>query len=521
VPEADGPPPSEPDDTNTADDDDTTWVDDDDDDDDDMVGDDDDATWGDDDDAAGDDDDDDDDGDDDDSVSGDDDDSMSEDVCDEAFEAPQTRFLSADDSNSQADPAHIRAQLAQGNVPSSAKPWEYLNYYDFDYTPADPGQLRIEPQLLEDPNEPGAYDLLVAVVAPDVAPSDRAPLNLVFSVDTSCSMGGQAIEMERASLEAIAASLQQGDVVSMVTWSATASTMLDSFDVTGPNDPTLLNQIANLAPGGGTDLNGGLVAAYDLANANYDPSRTNRVVLFSDGGANLGVTSEQLIAQNALSAEGQGIYLAGVGMGAPMSYNDVLMDEVTDVGKGAYLFIDTAAEATERFAPERLPSVFELAALDVQLAVTLPPGFVVDEFTGEEIGNTPSEVEPQHLAPNDQMLYDMDLLDCSADAASSNLELEFTVEWTHPGTNTPMIETLMVPVGDLLQEPARELVKASALVSFAQAFEEVASLSGASARGAYLDDVLDEVQSAVTSFPSDPDLPEVLSQLQVWRAMYP
>jgi len=58
-------------------------------------------------------------------------------------------------------------------------------------------------------------------------------------------------------------------------------------------------------------------------------------------------------------------------------------------------------------------------------------------------------------------------------------------------------------------------------VSFAQAFEEVASLSGASARGAYLDAVLAEVQSAVTSFPSDPDLPEVLSQLQVWRAMYP
>lgn len=141
---------------------------------------------------------------------------------------------------------------------------------------------------------------------------------------------------ERATLFAIAGSLQQGDVVSMVTWSDTAAAMLPGCSVTGPNDPALLGQITALSTGGGTDLNGGLQAAYDLANDNYDPSRTNRVVLISDGGANLGTTPANLIAQNAVSAAGGAIHLAGIGMGTASAHNDELMDEVTDLGKGAY-----------------------------------------------------------------------------------------------------------------------------------------------------------------------------------------
>ncbi len=476
-------------------------------DDDDAV-DDDDASW-DDDDAVSDDDD----------ITTDDDDAVEEDVCDEAFEAPQTRFLSADDSNSQADPAHNRQMLLEeGMVVDTAKPWEYLNYYDFDYEPADPGHVRIEPQLVR--NEDGSYDMLVAVVAPHIDPADRRPLNLVFSVDASGSMGGEGIAAAKAAMYAIANSLMSGDVVSLVTWDTSNNVVLDSYTVDGPNDGTLLGAIYGISTGGSTDLNNGLIAAYQLAESNYDPTRVNRVVLISDGGANVGTTQADLIAQSAEDGESEGTYLLGIGTPPAFYYNDELMDEVTDLGKGGYYYIDAEAEAESRFSYEKIPSVFQVAARDVQLAVTLPPGFVVAEFTGEEMSSDPTEVEPQHLSVNDQMLYDLDLLDCSEDSASAGYEFLFTVEWVDPATGAEMLDSVSVPVADMLAADSRQLYKAAALVSFAQAFAAVNDLSSASARSEHLQGVIDQLTSAMTAFPSDSDLPEVLELAQAWQAMY-
>ena len=513
------------DDDAVSDDDDATWGDDDDAWDDDDVSDDDDNAW-DDDDAAPDDDDavsDDDDvsgdDDDDDTVTEDDDDTLDDEVCDEAFEAPQTKFLSADDSNSQADPAHNRQMLLDHQVAvDTAKPWEYLNYYGFDYEPAEPGHVRIEPQLVQGAD--GSYDMLVAVVAPQIDPADRMPLNLVFSVDASGSMGGDGIAAAKASMYAIANSLMSGDVVSMVTWDTTNNVELDSYAVSGPNDSTLLATIDGITTGGSTNLNSGLVAAYDLANGNYDPSRVNRVVLISDGGANVGTTQADLIAASAEDGESEGIYLLGIGTPPAWYYNDELMDEVTDLGKGGYYYVDTEAEAESRFSYELIPGVFQVASRDVQLAVTLPPGFVVEEFTGEEMSSNPAEVEPQHLSVNDQMLYDLDLLDCSVDSGSPELEFLFTVEWEDPATGTPMIDTLSMSVADMLAADSRELYKAAALVSFAQAFAEVNDLSTATSKRAHLQDVIDQLNSAIVAFPTDPDLPEVLDLAQTWQDLY-
>ena len=123
-----------------------------------SFGDDDDAAWGDDDDGTppsddddgypwGDDDDATDapgDGDDDDSkpvsddddAAGDDDDSVVDDVedpaCTVSVESPVTLFVSADDSNSQADLPLAPALLESGALPSTVRPYEVLNYYDFD-----------------------------------------------------------------------------------------------------------------------------------------------------------------------------------------------------------------------------------------------------------------------------------------------------------------------------------------------------------------------------------------------------
>ena len=74
----------------------------------------------------------------------------------------------------------------------------------------------------------------------------------------------------------------------------------------------------------------------------------NRLVLISDGGANAGVTDIEIIAENAAYGGSDGIYLVGVGVDKNSNYNDELMDDVTDAGKGASVFLPDEDEIWDR-----------------------------------------------------------------------------------------------------------------------------------------------------------------------------
>ncbi len=503
--------------TATSDDDDAAVSDDDDDDDD---------GWWDDDDAS----------DDDDAMSDDDDDWSDDDdagpppeegeeefeSCDDALEAPRTQFVSADDSNSMAAAALKRALLLEhGAVEGGdAYAYEFLNYYDFDYEAPAADTLSIVPEMVEDPEVAGDYDMLVALVAPAMSNNQRKPVNLVFSIDTSCSMQGPGLEVGKAVMATIATGLDDGDIVSLVKWSDSSTVTLDSHMVGGPNDPLFLDEVNSLYANGSTNLDGGLSSAYDIANANHTLGRTSRVILISDGGANVGTTNGTLIAANAQDGELEGIYLLGVGTPQTTSYNGALMDSVTDLGRGAYLFVDSVAEAQERFAPARLPELLEVAARDVQMSVTLPPGFVVDDFSGEEISTDPAEVVPQHIAPNGRMLFDLDLLDCSVDTSSGGYPFTFTAHWVDPLTGLETTKVEVMTVAEILEGEHRRLDKAGAIVAYAEAFPAVAALWGDEAKGAYLDDVIAAVHAVALAQPEDADLAAIEQILGTWRDMY-
>src|SRR5262249_20180676 len=148
---------------------------------------------------------------------------------------------------------------------------------------------------------PGELNLQIAVRSFD-AIKPRRPITVTFVLDTSGSMHGAGITRERAAVKAIAASLAQGDIVNMVTWNTENSTVMTKHRVTGPNDPAIITAADNLMADGGTDLHSGLVAGYALAQDSYGPDRLNRVILISDGGANVGVTDANFIAMHSKDA---------------------------------------------------------------------------------------------------------------------------------------------------------------------------------------------------------------------------
>ncbi len=419
---------------------------------------------------------------------------------------PMVLYLSADDSNSMGSPVWARERINAGMSAKAIRTYEFLNYYRIDYDPAPLGSLNIVPQMQETETA-GSFDLQIGVRSYD-APKPRRPMTITFVLDTSGSMGGTSIARERAVVKAVAASLAQGDIVNAVTWSTSNNVKLSGYAVTGPNDPQLLNLANNLTANGGTNLNAGLVAGYQLAQIHYGSDRLNRLLLISDGGANVGVTDENLIAQHSEDADKEGIYLVGVGTGPITSYNDLLMDTVTDEGRGAYVYVDSEQEATTMFT-DRFDEVMEVAARAVQVELTLPWYFQMQKFHGEEYSTNPEEVKPQHLAPSDAMVLNQVIRACDPTIVGTHDTVQVKVTWETPLTYQQQEQTISLTMQQLATANKDQLIKGKAIVAYAEALKTgsasdlAAALQAVNDANPYGNDLeLNEIATLIPKHPS-------------------
>ncbi len=265
--------------------------------------------------------------------------------------------------------------------------------------------------------------------------------------------------------------------------------------------------IRGIETGGSTNLAKGLREAYRLAEAHQTPGRINRVLLLSDGGANTGVTDEELIGDKAGDRDEDGIYMIGVGVGTAETYNDYLMDRVTDLGRGASLFVPSEEEAWRMFG-DRFMESLATSARDVQIRYDLPPGFEVTKFSGEEISVDPSEIEPQHVSPNDAVVLHQ-LLETCAESVAADAEITVTVSYLDGVTFEPREISVTRTFDELLAGENTQLLKGAAVFAYAEALE--------AERGDDalfdLDEARDALLTAEAANSGDPDLAEIRSVL--------
>lgn len=433
-----------------------------------------------------------------------------------------TLYQSADDSSSTASPVIARRLIELGaRVPATiVRAHEFLNYYDFSFEPAAPTEVRIVPQLSQCQSG-GELSLQVALQAEARSKAARRPLSITFVLDTSGSMGSNAsgalpppIDLERAAVLAVAKQLRAGDIVSMVTWSTVQSAILSGHVITGPSDPVLVNAANAVSAGGGTDLNAGLVSGYALAKKHYAADRINRVILISDGLANAGVIEESLIGKHADDEEGQeGIYLSGIGVGDGV--NDTLMNVVTDAGRGAYVYLDSEAEA-EKMLGDRFLQVVDLAARAVRLEVTLPWYMQVQKFYGEQISTDPTKVRPQHLGPNDAMLFFQVLRACDPSLIRGDDRILLRATWETPFTRQAKEAVIDTTMNALAGDDAN-LTKAAAIAGWAEALVRVDQATSPVTQKAALAKALKNVKAAKNA-NSDPDLIEIATLIAKYEA---
>lgn len=438
------------------------------------------------------------------------------DVDCEADENP-TIYLSPDDSNSMASPVLARLALLDGvfdyrYVP--IRPWEFMNYATFDYPPAEAGSISLHAAMVPDPARgDNTWALQVGIAAPVRTADDRANINLTFVLDTSCSMDGAPLRQVREAGTAMAAQLKAGDIVSLVTWSSSAEAVLEGHPVSQPNDPVVLSAFSSLNASGGTDLGAGLLTGFHVASTHASTDLINRLVLVSDGGANMGVTDAEVIGTYVGERDEDGIYVAGMGVGTSGTYNPDLMDDVTDAGRGASFFIGDDTEAW-KILGDRFISTFDVAARDVRLELDLPTGFEIVKFSGEEYSTNPDEIEPQHLSPNDSMVFLQSIQTRCPESVSDDTVVTIRATWKDPISMEERTETLDARFGDLLAADPTLLRKGQAVGATADALKawQDDALSTAH-KAAAVDAAREQLGTALALDADDPDLAELKTML--------
>ncbi len=426
------------------------------------------------------------------------------------------RYLSADDSNSAASPVLVRQAIAAGKYvdPSLVRTYEFLNYHTFAYTPKSTASKLAIAAHMRKTTKPSELSVQVAVRAEDRTRAQMQPVHATLLLDTSGSMAGPSMALARRFIDGFVSQLRTGDRLSIVVANRKATILVENHSVGGETASIVRHALDQGAqPNDVTNLERGVVEAYKLAATHRDDGFANRVILISDGAANFGRMSKTTISKYSEDADKQGIYLAGIGLGA--GFNDQLMNHFTDRGRGAYLFLDTEKEITRVLDETNFVANFDMAVKDVRLKMKMPEGWSVKSFHGEQISKVKSKVTPQYLAPNDQMIYHM-ILDTGEAGVPETADFEFEAEYTPLG-GAKQLETLEVNLASMLGED-KNIIKGDALVIFAETLKKIRFPleTHREANLALFDRALTYVTDA-QQFLADQELRAIVEQMQRYR----
>jgi Ca-activated chloride channel homolog len=179
--------------------------------------------------------------------------------------------------------------------------------------------------------------------------SDRKRMNLVLVIDRSGSMGSEnKLEQVKTSAVEILNNLNPSDRLAIVTYDDSINTLLPSTTVEDKN--YIRELIYGISPGGSTNLSGGMMSGFAEAQRNFRNDSVNRIVLLSDGLANVGIVDPAEIANQAKRIRENKISVSAMGVG--IDYNENLMASIADYSGGNYYYINQETSMASVFQKE-------------------------------------------------------------------------------------------------------------------------------------------------------------------------
>ncbi|MER2560765.1 MAG: von Willebrand factor type A domain-containing protein [Myxococcaceae bacterium] len=264
---------------------------------------------------------------------------------------------------------YARRQLEGGLrvEPSTVRVEEWVNAFRYHLDAPKDAPWAIHAEGAPSPFTAGRTLLKVSLQGRRFSNAERKPANLVFLVDTSCSMAGaDRIELAKKSMHTLVDGLDERDTVAIATYAGGSSLPLRA---TNADEKAVIHRtIDQLDTGGGTAMESGMVLAYREAVKGVRAGVESRVLVFTDGDANIGATNSGDILSSVQGSVRDGVTLTTVGFGMG-NYRDGALEQLADKGNGQSLYIDRAAELERVFGQSNLPSLLQVISKDVKVQV--------------------------------------------------------------------------------------------------------------------------------------------------------
>ena len=267
-----------------------------------------------------------------------------------------------------------QASLADGQWPESAKIRieEFINAFDYsDPMPSSEERVACRHEQAIHPFLTSRNLLRISMRTAEAGRSSQTPLRLTLLLDYSGSMDrADRRESVQRAFALLAQQLLPNDQVTLIGFARQPRLLADR--IRGAEAGNLLaNIVANTASDGGTNLEAALKLAMDKALEQKLDGAQNRIVLLTDGAANLGDAEPKRLVGLVETMRLNGIAFDAAGVGAD-GFNDEMLETLTRKGDGRYYFLDRPEDADDGFA-KQIAGALRPAAMNVKVQVEFNP----------------------------------------------------------------------------------------------------------------------------------------------------
>lgn len=223
----------------------------------------------------------------------------------------------------------------------------------------------------------------------------RPPVNVALVLDKSGSMTGQKLEQAKKAAIGALDRLNSDDIVSVITYDTTVQVVMPATKLT--DKQAVRDAIRGIYAGGNTALFAGVSKGAAEVRKFLDRKRVNRVILLSDGLANVGASSPESLGGLGASLMKEGIAVTTLGLG--LDYNEDLMVQLASRSDGNHVFVEEATELATVFNRE-FQDVLSVVAQEIAITITCAPGIRPVRLLGQE-----GEIRGQEVSVQLNQLY--------------------------------------------------------------------------------------------------------------------
>lgn len=273
--------------------------------------------------------------------------------------------------------SNVRRFISTGVTPprDAVRVEEMINYFDYDYarptSAAEP--FAVNTVVAASPWSTGRQIVHIGLQGYELPTAERKPLNLTFLVDVSGSMNSaDKLALAQQAMNLAIDRLRPQDTLAVTYYAEGAGTRLPPTP--GTDKLRMRCAVASLYASGGTAGATGMTNAYDQAQASFGADKVNRILMFTDGDFNVGVTDNKRLEDYVAEKRGTGIYLSVYGFGRG-NYQDARMQAISQAGNGTAAYINDLEEARRQFGDRFDRGAFPIAD-DVKIQVEFNPARV-------------------------------------------------------------------------------------------------------------------------------------------------